>query len=140
MLTVKQLMTVDPDTVTPTTTLHQVIATMNKDGCRQLPVVEQGKLVGIITDRDIRLAVSSPALEDKHLKHHAERTRLLDELTAASCMASDPITVTPDRPAREAADILSIHKFGALPVVENGVLVGIVTVTDFLKYMAAHGV
>jgi acetoin utilization protein AcuB len=140
MLTVKQLMTLDPDTVTPNSTLHRVIAIMNKDGCRQLPVVEQGKLVGIITDRDVRLAVRSPALEDKHLKHHAERAQLLDELTVASCMAAEPITVTPDRPAHEAADILSIHKFGALPVVENGVLVGIVTVTDFLKYMAAHGV
>jgi acetoin utilization protein AcuB len=51
-------------------------------------------------------------------------------------MTPDPMTITPDMPAYQAANMLSIYKFGALPVVDHGVLVGIITVTDFLNYFA----
>ena len=136
MLTVRDLMTVNPDTVMPETPLRHVIAKMNKDGCRQLPVVDGGKLVGIVTDRDVRLAVNSPVLEVD--EEHAERRALLNRLTVESCMTADPISVAPDVSAYQVADLLSIHKFGALPVVENERLVGIITVTDFLRYMVCH--
>ena len=132
MLTVEDLMTVIPNTVTPQTTLRQVIDVMKTQSCRQLPVLENGRLVGIITDRDVRLVMNSPLV----LHGRWQDEEILDHVTAESCMTPDPMTVTPDTPAYHAANMLSIYKFGALPVVDNGELVGIITVTDFLNYFA----
>jgi len=132
MLTTNDLMTIDPDTVSPDTTLRSVVSLMNKNGDRQLPVVENGKLVGIITDRDVRLAVNSPLLTDEPL----ERINLLEKYTAESCMTRNPKTVSPDTPIHTVAQILSAYKYGALPVVENDKLVGIISVTDLLNQMA----
>jgi acetoin utilization protein AcuB len=89
-------------------------------------------LAGIITDRDVRLAMNSPLL----LRERWQDETLLDSVTAESCMTASPMMVTPDVPAYEAADMLAIHKFGALPVVEDGGLVGILSVTDILKAFA----
>jgi acetoin utilization protein AcuB len=125
-------MTIDPDTVTPDTSLREVVALMNLRSTRQLPVVENGKLVGIITDRDVRLAVNSPLLSDEPL----ERIQLLDNFTAESCMTRNPKTVQPDTPIHKVAQILSAYKYGALPVVDGERLVGIITVTDLLNQMA----
>lgn len=133
MLTVNELMTVIPNTITPDTSLRQVIALMKAQGYRQLPVLDDGKLVGIITDRDVRLAINSPTV----LHSQRENEERLDQLTAESCMTTNPITVTPDTPAFRAAEMLSIYKFGALPVVDGETLVGIITVTDFLDYFVA---
>lgn len=133
MLTVNDLMTVIPNTITPDTPLRHVIALMKAQGYRQLPVLDNGRLAGIITDRDVRLALNSPLV----LHERRENEALLDKLTAESCMTPNPITVTPDTPAYRAAEMLSIYKFGALPVVDSETLVGIVTVTDFLDYFVA---
>lgn len=133
MLTVNDLMTVIPNTITLDTPLRHVIALMKAQGYRQLPVMDDGRLAGIITDRDVRLAVNSPILLDAQ----RENDNLLDNVTAESCMTPNPITVTPDTPAFRAAEMLSIYKFGALPVVDDETLVGIVTVTDFLDYFVA---
>lgn len=133
MLTVSDLMTVNPCTVTPTTTLRHIMELMKGEGCRQLPVLEDGRLVGIVTDRDVRLVMNSPIV----LHGRWQDEELMDKVTAESCMTPNPITVTPDTPAYRAAEMLSIYKFGALPVVEEGKLVGIVTTTDFLDYLAA---
>jgi acetoin utilization protein AcuB len=134
MLTVNDLMTVIPNTVTPGSTLRQVIELMKIQACRQLPVMDNGKLVGIITDRDVRLVMNSPLV--MHGRWQDEE--ILDNITAENCMTPDPMTVTPETPAYQAASMLSSYKFGALPVVDNGELVGIVTVTDFLNYFATH--
>ncbi len=132
MLSVNDLMTAIPDTVTPQTTLRQVIEVMKTQGCRQLPVLSDGKLVGIITDRDVRLVMNSPLL----LHGRWQDEEILDEMTAESCMTPDPLIVSPETSAYQAANMLSIYKFGAMPVVRNGELVGIITVTDFLNYFA----
>jgi len=132
MLTVNDLMTSIPNTVTPQTTLRQVIDVMKTQSCRQLPVLQSGQLVGIITDRDVRLVMNSPLV----LHGRWQDEEILDHVTAESCMTPDPMTVTPETPAYQAANMLSIYKFGALPVVDNGSLVGIITVTDFLNYFA----
>lgn len=134
MLTVNDLMTVIPFTVTPDTPLRKVIELMKTEGCRQLPVLENGKLVGIITDRDVRLVMNSPIV----LHGRWQDEELLDKVAAESCMTSNPMTVTPETPAYRAAGMLSIYKFGALPVVDGDTLVGIITVTDFLDFFAAE--
>lgn len=132
MLTTNDLMTIDPDTVTSETPLREVVALMNKRYTRQLLVIDDGKLVGIITDRDVRLAVNSPLVAADPL----ERITLLDQFTAGDCMTAHPKTVTPDTPIHKVAQILSAYKYGALPVVVEEELVGIITVTDLLNQMA----
>lgn len=133
MITVNDLMTVEPNTVTPDTPLRDVLRRMQEEGCRQFPVVgPEGHLVGIITDRDIRLAMNSPIV----LHERWQDESLLEMATAEVCMTADPITVSPETPAYQAAEMLSAYKFGALPVVDGGVLVGIISVTDFLDYFA----
>lgn len=132
MLTVNDLMTIIPNSVTLDTTLRQVIEVMKTQSCRQLPVLENGRLVGIITDRDVRLVMNSPLI----LHGRWQDEEILDSITAETCMTPDPMVVSPDAPAYQAAALLSSYKFGALPVVDNGTLVGIITVTDFLNYFA----
>lgn len=132
MVTVNDLMTVIPNSVALDTPMRTVIGVMKTEGCRQLPVLENGKLVGIITDRDVRLVMNSPVV----LHGRWQDEELLDSVTAESCMTPNPITVTPNMPAYRAAEMLSIYKFGGLPVLENDTLVGIITVTDFLEYAA----
>ena len=129
MLTVRDLMSANPDTISPDTLLRAVIDTMKVAGCRQLPVVDElGRVIGIVTDRDVRLAMNSPMI----MRSRWQDEELIEKARAESCMTPDPITVSSDAPAYRAAEILSTYKFGALPVVDNGELVGIITVTDFL--------
>ena len=135
MLVTSDLMTVSPFTVAPETTLREIVNMMNMEGCRHLPVVDGERLVGIVTDRDVRMVLNSPILEDNQLQNEAS----LDTVLAESIMTSDPITVTPNTPAYRAAEMLSIYKYGALPVVADKrdghrTLVGIVTVTDFIEH------
>jgi acetoin utilization protein AcuB len=132
MLTVNDLMTVIPYTVEPGTSLRRVIEMMKSEGCRQFPVLDKGKLVGIISDRDVRLVINSPMV----LHGRWQDEELLDKVLVDSCMTTNPMTVAPETPAYRAAKMLSLYKFGALPVVDDDVLVGIITVTDFLDYFA----
>ncbi|MCA9973469.1 MAG: CBS domain-containing protein [Anaerolineales bacterium] len=134
MLTVSDLMTLTPHTIAPDMPLRHIIEIMKAEGCRHLPVLRDGKLVGIVTDRDVRLVMNSPIV----LHGRWQDEELLNKVTAENCMTPNPITITPDLPAYRAAEMLSIYKFGCLPVVENGTLVGIITVTDFLDYLAAE--
>ncbi len=132
MLTTNDLMTIDPDVVSPASSLREVVALMNKNRNRQLLVVENNKLVGIITDRDIRLAMNSPLVT----KDPVARIALLESFTASSCMTYDPKTVTTETPIHKVAQIMSAYKYGALPVMDGADLVGIITVTDLLNQMA----
>jgi len=128
-------MSANPDTVQPDAPLRAVIDTMKVAGCRQLPVVdEQGRMIGIVTDRDVRLAMNSPIV----LQNRGQGKEPMVNATAGSCMTPDPITVSSDAAAYRAAEILSTYKFGALPVVDSDQLVGIITVTDFLDLFTAE--
>jgi acetoin utilization protein AcuB len=83
-------------------------------------VVEGGKLLGIVTDRDLRLAVAE--------------TVDSPGLTVASVMTPEPVTVSPDTTLKDAARIISRNKFNALPVVgSDGALLGMLTTTDILN-------
>jgi CBS domain-containing protein len=90
--------------------------------------------MGIVTDRDVRLVMNSPMV----LHGHWQNEELLDTVSADSCMTANPMTVSPETPAYRAAKMLSLYKFGALPVVDDELLVGIITVTDFLDHFAAR--
>ena len=133
-LTVSNLMTVDPISVRFDAPLRVVLVHMKEDGIRQLPVVDaKRRLMGIITDRDLRLAMNSPLV----LHERRQDEHLLENVTAESCMTPDPIIISPDAPAYRAAEMLSAYKFGALPVLDGDDLVGIITVTDILNQFSA---
>jgi acetoin utilization protein AcuB len=131
---VGDLMTRNPVAVGPTTNLRQVLIRMKEDDCRQLPVIgEDKRVIGIVTDRDVRLAMNSPLVLHERWQDEA----LLDAVTVEGCMTANPLTVTKDTPLYQAAQLLCDHKFGALPVTKDGQLVGIVSVTDILRRFIA---
>ena len=99
---------------------------------RHLIVVEDDRVVGIITDRDIRLNLPSPATSLSVW----ELNFLLARLTVRSVMTAAVLVVESHRPIAEAARIMIDHKIGALPVVDDGRLVGIITESDFVRAMA----
>ena len=121
-------MTRDPATVRPKDSRRVAVETMASVGCRRLPVMAQGQLVGIVADLDIREALNSPII----LRERWQDVELMDHATVEACMTVNPITVTPDTPVVEAARLMRDHKVGGLPVVEGTDLVGIVTETDLL--------
>ncbi len=135
MLCVKDLMSDNLETVSPDAHLHDALTQMNRAGYRHLPVVENDTLVGIITDRDLRLAVNSPVVKsDADLG----RQTVLDGVRVDHCMTRDPQCVTSSTPLHEVADLLCLNKFGAMPVVDDGKLVGLISYVDFLKHYAAN--
>jgi acetoin utilization protein AcuB len=113
---VRHRMTRTPVTVTPQDTLATAQAKMTAGRFRRLPVVENGTLVGILTDRDIRRHVGVE-----------ERTR------ARAAMTESPLTVSPTTTVEEATQLMLAHQISGLPVVENGQLVGIITTSDILQ-------
>jgi acetoin utilization protein AcuB len=90
---------------------------------------ERGELAGIVTDRDIRLNLPSQATSLSVW----EMNYLLTRLTVGKVMTSSVITVGPDRDARDAAQLMLDHRIGALPVMDGGRPIGIVTETDLLR-------
>ncbi|NLE52485.1 MAG: CBS domain-containing protein [Chloroflexi bacterium] len=126
---VREVMTPDPLTVQPDDTLRTAQERMSECACRRLPVVdENGRLVGIITDRDVRLALNSPLV----LRERWQDDMLINQTTVEVCMTPDPVVVAPDSPLQDAADMLLQRKISGLPVVDGDRLVGIITVTDLL--------
>lgn len=126
---VRAWMTPNPITISPTTTLPQAQQLMMEKNVRRLPVVWQGQLVGILTFGDIREARPS----DANTLSVYELNLVLDHLLVKAIMTPDPLYVHPDASIGEAAQILLENKFGGLPVVEDGKLVGIITETDFCR-------
>jgi acetoin utilization protein AcuB len=125
---IKEVMTEAPTTIGPHETLRTAIERMALTACRRLPVVKEGRLVGIVADKDVREALNSPII----LRERWQDEELMDHAMVEACMTPDPITVTPETPVVEAAQLMRDRKIGGLPVMEGDELVGIVTETDLL--------
>jgi len=129
-------MTIDPDAPVAT-----AVAVMRERELRHLPVVDdRGRLVGVITDRDLRSALFAPAVAE-YLSLVAQRRlrgigQALEELRVRDMMTWDAVTIDPGAPVAQAAALMFEGRFGCLPVVEDGQLVGIVTERDVLKALA----
>jgi acetoin utilization protein AcuB len=124
-LRVRDLMTRRPVTITPETPIGPALAVMREQEIRHLPVVEpDGRLVGIVTDRDLRQASLA--------RLHALRERDRD-LTVQDVMTWAVITTGPDVPVAHAVAAMYERRIGSLPVVEQGRLVGILTEQDLLR-------
>ena len=126
---VREWMSPSPTTVGPETSVSEARELMRRKVIRHLLVTEGERLAGIITDRDIRLNLPSPATSLSVW----EVNYLLAKLTVGDVMAKAVITVEPERPIEDAARLILEHRIGALPVVEDDRLVGILTETDLLR-------
>jgi len=131
---VKNHMKRDPVTVKKDDSFRYALKLIRKEGIRHLPVLDGKKLVGIVTDRDLRQAAPSPATT---LEVH-ELNYLLERLKIEAIMTKKVITVAPMTNLRDAAKLLFAHKVGCLPVVEHDELVGIITEGDILRAYVQH--
>ena len=129
---VRDLMSDKPITVDPETPMLEARQRMLEERIRHLIVTEGPSVVGIVTDRDIRLNLPSPATSLSVW----EVNYLLARLTVRDVMTRAVVLVDPDRPAAEAARIMLTHKIGALPVTDGHRLVGIITESDFVRVVA----
>ncbi len=111
------LMTSDPVTIGPHETLSKAKSIMDAGHFRRVPVLDNGRLVGILTERDLR-----------------EYTGYLESTRVNAAMRTALVTVTPYNTVEDAARLMLKHKIGGLPIVaDNGTLVGIVTTSDLLR-------
>jgi acetoin utilization protein AcuB len=122
-------MSLSPVTIKSSAPLEDAIRLLVKHNIRELPVVEHGKLIGIVTDRDIRqVSPSYPVFRDEE-----EIRDRLRQLTVSCAMSLDPVVVSPATDLIEAANLMIQYRIGSLPVVDGGRLVGIISVTDLLR-------
>ena len=128
-MNVRDLMTTSPITVGPETPVLDARQLMLDKRFRHVLITDGPKLLGIVTDRDIRLNLPSPATSLSVW----EINYLLARLTVESVMTKSLVIVSPRQDTREAALLMLDHKIGALPVVDGGQLVGIITETDLLR-------
>jgi acetoin utilization protein AcuB len=125
---VVDVMTKNPLVMTPAETIGQADELMTENRIRQLPVVDEGALLGIITDRDIRSFLAQSALVEPEERAKVLRTNVREIMTA------EPLTLAPDDDLREAIELLIEEKIGGIPVVDQAEgLVGIVTYVDVLR-------
>lgn len=134
-MTVDGIMSRDVVTVSPDTSLMDVRRRLHEGQFHHILVVEEGDLVGVISDRDVLKALS-PFLDT-----YSEEPRDVQTLAqpAHEMMRTEPITVTPDTGVEEAASLLLDHDISSLPVVDGTVLKGIVTTKDLLQHYTNEG-
>jgi len=132
---VKSLMNEKLVTVSADERLDTVDDIMALGQVRHLPVVKGGDLVGIVSQRDL-LRASLSSISNVGL---GEKRAFLNSVKIREIMSPAVITITPGTTVQEAAEIMADEKIGCLPVVDNNRLVGMVTETDLLHYMAEKG-
>ena len=127
---VRSKMTPNVITAAPTTTLADALSLTRGNRIRHLPIMEKDQLVGLVTDRDLRLAMPPVWASDAD---HNELRDAMHTRTVAEVMVKNIITTTPDTPIEEAARSLYEHRIGCLPVMQDDEVIGIITETDVLR-------
>ncbi len=130
---VREWMTPTPRTVTADTPVMDAMQRLRDGGYRRLPVVRDGRLIGIVTDRDLKEATPSKATT---LSVY-ELNYLLSKLQVKDVMRTPVITVRADDPIEQAALLMEEHRVSGLPVLEEGTLVGILTITDLMRALVS---
>jgi acetoin utilization protein AcuB len=115
--------------VSPDAPIHEVLAMFKKEHIRRAPVMKNGKLLGIVSERDLLNASPSSATTLSVW----ELNYLISKVTVKEVMSKKVITVDKDTPIEEAARIMADQKIGGLPVTSSGKVVGIITETDLFK-------
>jgi acetoin utilization protein AcuB len=128
---VKEMMTKNPITIEPDTLVLDAQRIMKEKKIRRLPVVEKGKLVGIITKTE--LFEAEPSLGTSMSIH--DLNYLLSKMKVREIMKKHPVTVTPDTPFEDALRIGQEKGIGSFPIVDKGKLVGIATESDIVRFL-----
>jgi CBS domain-containing protein len=150
--TVADIMTPSPIVVQPETSLAEAVKTLAERRISGLPVVDPaGKLVGVISETDLmwqETGVKSPAFItildsviflENPAKYEQELHKALGQTVGEVMTKKNIVTVKPDKPLREAAQLMHDRSVHRLPVVDDtGHLIGILTRGDIIRYMAAH--
>lgn len=117
---VRKFMTKNPTVVTSNDDVNNAFNLLLEKGIRQAPVIDKGELVGIVSDRDLRMAM----VQD--LK--------MNNLTVGIIMTKNPVTITEDSTMTDASKLIGVGKFNAIPVIEeSGELKGIISTSDILR-------
>jgi acetoin utilization protein AcuB len=126
-------MTEDPLTVDSETSIFDAKRIMKENDIRRLPVVDKGKLVGMVTERMILEVSPSPATSlSIHEVHY-----LISKMKVEEIMVKNPITISPDTTFEEALLLGQEKRIGAFPVVDKGGLVGITTESDLVRFITS---
>jgi acetoin utilization protein AcuB len=125
-------------TIAPDMPIHEALGIMKREKIRHIPVLEHGKLVGIVENEDLFYASPSPATSLSIW----EMSSILSKITVREVMTEKVITVSEDTPIEQAALVMAENKIGSIPVLRNDELVGIITETDlfqiFPELLAIH--
>ncbi len=127
---IRNLMTKQVITLNLNDTLYTAEKRLKTNHIRHIPVVENKKLIGLISLSDLKRI----SFIDAYSKEGTEDTPVYNMLTIKDMMIKDPVTVSPDSTILEVSKLLASKEFHSLPVVENDELVGIVTTTDLLHF------
>ncbi|HYA28803.1 MAG TPA: CBS domain-containing protein [Acidobacteriota bacterium] len=128
---VREIMMGSPVTLKPDDTLDLANDVISLGRIRHIPVVDDGRLVGVITERDLIGAAASQIFGLKQ----KSKSALLKSVPIKEVMKKRVVTVAPDTPIKDAAHLMVEKKIGCTPVVSAGVVVGLLTTTDILKYV-----
>ena len=132
---VREIMTGSPVTLKPEDTLDLANDVISLGRIRHIPVVEDGRLVGLLSERDLIGAAATTIFGLKQKRKSA----LLKTVLIKDVMKKRVISVKPDTPIKAAAHLMADKKIGCVPVVESGTLVGLLTTTDILRYVERLG-
>ena len=127
-LTVSYAMTRDPVTIGPEDSLMRALEVMRMHGIRRMPVVVGDTLVGLLAEGDLKRAQPSTLSDSQE-----EFNRVMEGTPVSRIMINQPIATEEDTPLTEATQTLHTTKFGALPVLRDGKLVGILTDNDLIR-------
>ena len=130
---VREIMMGSPVTLTPDDTLDLANDVISIGHIRHIPVVDQGKVVGLLSERDL---IGAAARRIFGLKQKSRSALLKCELVK-NVMKKRVVTVAPDTRIKETARLMAEKKIGCVPVVSDGTLVGLVTTTNILRYLAS---
>jgi CBS domain-containing membrane protein len=132
---VREIMTGSPVTLKPEDTLDLANNVISLGRIRHIPVVEDGRLIGLLSERDLMGAATTEIFGLKQKRKSA----LLKTVLIKDVMKKRVISVKPDTPIKDAAHLMADKKIGCVPVVESGTLVGLLTTTDILRYVERLG-
>jgi acetoin utilization protein AcuB len=135
-MTVRELMQQSVYTVRPDDMIDRVFFLLHYEKIRHLPVIEDKKVVGIVSDRDLYKALGPKSLSQGVQQEDGETSLYVIPRKVRSIMRRGVITIGPDENASKAATMMANKKIGALPVTQDEKLVGIVTATDILLAFA----
>jgi acetoin utilization protein AcuB len=128
-LRVREVMVDSPVTVSPGDSLQHALSLLEKYHVHELPVVEQGRLIGIVTHGDLKFF--TPAFQ--LFRDQEELRQALRELTVAEAMTIEPVSIDPQATLLDATKLMHTSRIGALLVAEGEKLLGILSVSDILR-------